>query len=214
MEDAARTITKIELQRKNRNKASIFLDGEYAFSLGVDIVSRHGLKAGETLPAPRLALLQREEERRQIKERAYRYLSYRAHSEKELQQKLERSGFGQEPIAEVLAELKANRLLNDDEFARSFARSKLAKKPMGERRLRQELWKKGVDKEIIDATVSEIYADADQLELARTLVARTAPRYKHLEPQRRARRVRDLLLRQGFSWEIVRQVLEFDVDAE
>ena len=44
-----KTITQITVQKKRKNRCSIFLDDEYAFGLDQDIVLQFGLKKGDQL---------------------------------------------------------------------------------------------------------------------------------------------------------------------
>ena len=42
-------ITKIEVQQHNKNRVSIFLDQEYAFSIALETAMKHSLKKGMEL---------------------------------------------------------------------------------------------------------------------------------------------------------------------
>lgn len=148
-----------------------------------------------------------EDEKKRIKEKAFRYLAGRAHSEKELYTKLKLKGFPDSLITEVIVELKEAKFLNDVEFALSFARSRIHKKPMGERLLRQELWKKGLKKELIDNTIRAAYSEKSQDEIARELVQKRIARYENLDESKQKKRLNDFLLRRGFDWELIKEVI-------
>ena len=40
-------ITKIEIQKRNKERVNLFLDDEYAFSLSTELVYKEGLKTNE-----------------------------------------------------------------------------------------------------------------------------------------------------------------------
>jgi regulatory protein len=81
----------------------------------------------------------------------------------------------------------------------------LAFKPRGKKLLKQELWKKGIKKEIIEQVTEELCQDEDKSALE--LLEKIKKRYKDLEPKVAKRRVFSFLLRRGFSYEVTRQVL-------
>ncbi len=151
-------------------------------------------------------ILQKEEKKR-VKEKAFRYLAARAHSEKELQNKLLQKGYAEELIETVLSELREAKFIDDVKFAFSFARNRIVKKPMGARLLRQELWQKGLKPEIIDKALTEVYSANRQEEIARKLVESRKDRYKDLDENKQKKRLNDFLLRRGFDWEIVKEVI-------
>lgn len=100
----------------------------------------------------------------EAKEKALRLLEFRAHSEKELCDKLIRAGAQKEDLPQIIEFLKEYNFLNDREYAKSLARDLQNLKKLGKRRIRDELWSKGIKSEDIDEAVSEL-ADDDPEEL-------------------------------------------------
>jgi len=184
------------------------LDEEFAFGLDAAVVTKFNLSVGDRLSEEKIDLLLQEEEKRRLKEKAYRYLAGRAHSEKELRDKLLRKGFEETHIDGVIADLKDVGYLDDANFARAFAQSRLSNKPMGAFLLRRELHAKGVAKPLIDKAIEEAYAGVDEEELAADLVQCRAARYRDLEENKKKKRLYDFLRRRGFKWDVVRRVIE------
>ena len=87
-------ITKIEQQKKRKNRYSIFVDGEYSFSVDAEILLQHNLTAGQTVSEKQTAKLLVEDELKRGKIQAFRYLAIRDHSEKELADKLKKKEIG------------------------------------------------------------------------------------------------------------------------
>lgn len=201
-------ITKIEIQKKNKNRLSIFLDDEFAFGLDNEVVVQFGLKEGDELSREKIKILLLKEEKKSAKEKAFRYLAGRAHSEKELRIKLLRKGFPKAIVDEVISDLKAQKFIDDEMFALSYVRSRLVNKPVGEILLRHELWQKGIHEEIIEKAVQEAYAEKNQLEIARELMEKRRAHYKNLEEKKRKKRLGDFLLRRGFTWDLVKEVID------
>lgn len=202
------TITKLEPQKRRKNRLSVYLDDAFAFGVDAELAIEFGLHEGDELSEEQVREIIFREEKRRAKQRAYRILAGRAHSEKELREKLLRKGVEARIVEEVIAELKEQRFLDDRAFALAYARSRMIHRPVGEFALRSELWQKGVEKEIIEAAVREAYAEKDQRTVARELAAKRARRYKNLDDLKRRQRLWDFLIRRGFDWQLVQEVLE------
>jgi regulatory protein len=200
-------IIKIE-HKKKASSVSISLDSGSTLTLDASLATQAGLREGLALSKEQVADLELRDDKRRIRDKAYQLLAARAHSKKELQKKLTQRGFRPELVNAVLEELQKNRLVDDAEFARLFARSRLNNKPMGKRLLRRELWQKGISEEIVDQTLSEVFEERSPAELARELAEKRQSRYAHLEGTLRKKRLGDLLLRRGFDWSLVKEVVE------
>lgn len=90
----------------------------------------------------------------QTKEKALRLLEFRSHSEEELRQKLERAG-GTE-IEDVLEFCRNYNFLNDKEYAKKLARDLSNLKRYGKRRIKDELYSRGIDGEFIEEALFEL----------------------------------------------------------
>lgn len=201
-------ITQIVFQKKRKNRCSIFLDDEFAFGLNEDVVFQFGLKKGDVLTEKQISDILHAEEKKTAKERALNFLSYRDRSEKEMRTKLRQLGFEDGIIENTIDDLKRLKLIDDAKFATSFARSKLATKPMGAYLLRRELMQKGIENEVIEQTIENAYNENDQVEIAFRIAAQKLKNIKNLEETKKKKRVSDLLLRRGFNWDVVSQVLD------
>jgi regulatory protein len=86
---------------------------------------------------------------------ALRILNYRWNSETELRRKLDRKGFSTESVAAVLAQLTAEKWLDDERFAAAFTRDR-ARRSLGSRRIARELGAAGVDAETVQNVVRSV----------------------------------------------------------
>ena len=200
-----KTVTKIEVQKRNPRRRSVFIDGEFAFGLDEEVLYKSGLKKGEGLTQQRIKEITDEERKKEAKDAALRFLSFRRRTERQVREKLKKKEFDEKTIEATIDKLKEFDLINDLEFATSWVRDRLAFKPRGKRLLKQELWKKGIRRDIIDQVTDELCRDEDKAALE--LVEKIKKRYKNLEPKVARRRMYSLLLRRGFSYEITRKAL-------
>jgi len=135
-------------------------------------------------------------------ESALRSLSARAHTEKELSDKLERRGYDEYEIAKTMETLQRYELLNDSEFAAQWAASR-TRKGYGQRRIAQELARKGVKYEEVQAALEGI-DEEKELEKARELAEKQLQR----GGENARKRAYDQLLRRGYSYDLAKAALE------
>jgi regulatory protein len=142
---------------------------------------------------------------------AYRILSYRPRSQREIVAKLSRRGFDNETIAKVVDYLIQLNYINDSEFAHAWVESRMSTKPMGLTLLRQELKNKGISNEIIDEVIEGINRDYDEYKVARNLFLNRYKRYSHLDKAAFRRRIYAYLKRRGFSSEIICKLIQEEI---
>jgi len=202
-------ITRIEPQKRRKNRFSIFVDDEFAFGVDADLLVEFQLYEGAELDDARLAQVREESERRKARERAYRLLASRDRSEHEMRSRLKEIGFGPDVVEQTVAKLREQGYLNDARFAVDFARSQLATHPVGRRELEWRLRNKGLADAIVAEAVEAAYAERDERTLALELARARVRRYRNEPDERKVKkRVADFLARRGFSWEIISDILE------
>ena len=138
---------------------------------------------------------------------AYRLLSYRSRSCREMKERLKRKGFSERIIARVINDLKEFNYLNDREFSRMFVETRFSTNPCGWKLIEQELMKRGVEEGIIRDTCEEAFIGGKEYELASALAARKLSRYKELDVKTKWNRLFGLLYRRGFPLGVVNEIL-------
>ena len=206
--ESKKKITAIEIQCKRKNRRSIFLDGEFAFGIDVEVLLRQGLGVGDELSQQQIDDILEDEQRKGAKDKAFRLLAVRARSEKEIRDRLKQSGFAAPTIDWTIAELKRIQLLNDRDFAQMYARSRMVTHPVGSFLLRRELGAKGVTEVDIEAGVAEAYKETNEADVARNLAALRKKRYLNSDEKKAKKHVSDFLLRRGFGWDVVNEILD------
>ena len=132
-------------------------------------------------------------------------LSRRAWTEVELTRRLVRRGAPPEVAAAVVTDLRGRGYVDDTAFARHFVETRAAR-GYGAARLAADLRARGVAQAVVSAALSTLDADA-QLERARGLAGRRLAALRRVAPERAAGRLRDYLLRRGFSAAVVVRVV-------
>ena len=96
-----------------------------------------------------------------------------------------------------------NLVVNDERFARQYARKLLLEKRMARRAAVFELTRKGIDRATAEAVLEEI--DVDPRENIRAVLDK---KYRSLQDEKTKRRAVAALQRLGYGWDDIRAVLE------
>ncbi len=133
-------------------------------------------------------------------------LKFRPRSEKEIYQRLKNKKFTPEVIRQTIDFLKDKGFIDDHYFARAWVEARI-KKPLGIRRLREELKIKGIDKDIISDIIGQIKENYQETEIVSALIQERLKKLTNIDPLKAKRRTYAYLLRRGFSPDIVIDVL-------
>jgi regulatory protein len=139
---------------------------------------------------------------------ALRLLELKPRSVHEIRDKLAKKGIDKAEIEAVILDLETIGLLDDQKFARDWIENRQHFRPMGVIRLRQELFAKGIDREIVDQAISDYKSNADELPAALDLARRKMKLYRKLDAEAAKRRLAGFLARRGYEVSIVSKVLK------
>ena len=108
------------------------------------------------------------------KQKAYRLLSMRPHSEKELEKKLREKGFPAAVVKEALEKLLDLKYLNDASFAMQWARNLATNKLWGNRKIIASLQEKGIPARLINDAVASARQDMTEENAIAILIRKRA----------------------------------------
>lgn len=198
----AGTVTALIVQKRNKKRVNVFLDGEFAF--GLALIEAAKLHKGQRLTDEDIDHLKALDEIEVAHERALNFLSYRPRSIEEVQRNLRDKQIGETAIEAVVDRLERAGLLNDEEFARFWVENREQFSPRGERALRYELRQKGIS----DSITNMVLGDLDQEDAAYRAAKARARRYAKADKAVFRKRLGDYLARRGFSYDDIRDVVE------
>lgn len=148
-----------------------------------------------------------------------RLLTARARTRAEMEGQLAKRGYPDDVSASVLDRLTQVGLVDDEDFAEQWVRSRRVNAGKGKRALAVELRNKGVDNEVIDAALAGIDADAERTR-AEQLVRDKLRREKLGDPGDRdaenkvARRLVGMLARRGYHQTMALEVVTTELANE
>jgi len=196
------TITKLETQKRDKERVSVYMDGEFAF--GLTAVAAAGLRTGQELGEADIAALQNKEQLEKAKRSALDLINRRPRSTEEIAQHLRRKEMPEAVVEQVIARLTEVELLNDAAFAAYWIEQREAFKPRSRLALGQELRQKGISRSIIDGALQNF----DESAAAEQAARKQAGRWSHLTEQEFRDKLGSYLQRRGFSYEVVREAIE------
>ncbi len=198
-------ITKIEQQKNNKERVNIYIDDKFAFGLMMEIKYKYDLQENMEIDEEYIQKVLREEELSKAKDQALKFLTYRQRSEKEIIDKLKKKGFEESIIDDTLNYLKKYKLVDDMEFAKAFMKDKINLNKFGPIRIKHELYKKGIDNNIIEKVLEE---DDDEYNRALNLAKKKLPSYKNDDKNAIYRKLGGFLQRKGYSYDCIFKVLK------
>lgn len=157
------------LQRKGSNVLICFDESE-PITLDYRTVLDNGLRKNDKIDEKFFERLISESNFLKTKDSAIRFLGRRHHSTYELKTKLIKKKYPREIIEKVISHLTDNDHLNDEEFAIAYLEERSVKKKIGINKLKAELFKKGIDRKIVDKVLLNVDSDLSHkhaFELAR-----------------------------------------------
>jgi regulatory protein len=138
--------------------------------------------------------------------RAFNILSVKPYSVAEMRRRLlEKDWTNAEIVDSVLETLKEYNYLNDAQYAENFASYNIRQKPQGKRKLQLKLAQKRVDKETAKEALEKVFEETPEADLLNQALEKRL-RLKGIPKDRdETKKLFDYLLRQGFSFDLVRE---------
>lgn len=150
------TVTQVKQNAKNKNKVSVYADGEFLCSVTMESAVKLGVKKGAEMDEARLKLLLEESDREAAFAKAADNVCRGMKTKKQVEKYLVGKGFSSEAIGDALAKMTEYGYIDDEEYVRAYVAAYGDKK--GKRRVKYELAQKGVERELTDM-VDEILGD-------------------------------------------------------
>jgi regulatory protein len=201
-------ITALDLQKRNKERVNVYLNGEFAF--GLNVLEAAGLAVGQLLSEKDIATLRSKDEVHQALERALHFLGPRPRSITEIRRQLAEKQIDEAVIDVVIERLRGLGYVDDLAFARFWLTNRQTFKPLGERALRFELREKGVPDEVIQAALAELAPDESggAVESAYRAARDKARRLRGQDLRTFRQKLTALLARRGFDYETAREAID------
>ncbi len=192
----------------NGNKIHVYIDDEYVLTVYDDYWFQFGFKDGETITEEELASLKKEAGFRLAYEKGLDYLTRRSYAKKELFYKLKLK-YGEEASERAIEKLSYFGYLNDEEFARMYAKYLLETKKFDIKRISTELKLKGIDREIVENVTKTL----DNEPIQRIIEMLSTKFSDGFKDEKTKKRFIAKLGRMGYSWSDIKSAFsEYEID--
>ena len=207
-------ITKIETQ-KRKGRFNIYVDGEFVVGIGDDLLVQEGIEVGKVINPKGVQKLVYKSKVEKLFDKALNLLGYRPRSKQEIRNKLWQrvaklkiqKELREDLIRCTLDQLEERGYLDDKKFAKWWVKERIRSRPRGKLLLRSELFKKGIERKVIDEVLRE-YSQNDEISWAERIAEKRESRHETLEPEKKREKMAAYLHGRGFTWEVINTVLE------
>ena len=198
------TVTDIKQQKKDKSRYSVYIDGEYAFSLIMEDILYFGLKIGEDISDSVYDYITETTLYIKAQDSALKYLGYRMRTEKEIEDRLISEDYGEEVRQKVMDFLKKYNYVNDREYCEKYIRETMKLRPKGSYLIKTELKNRGVAEEVKEEDLRR--AGIDEISVAEQLLEKKYEGFADMD-NKELSRVYGYLQRRGFSYGVIKEAV-------
>ncbi len=128
---------------------------------------------------------------------ALNVVGFKDRTEKEIREKLTQKGYDENTIEEEILFLKNYGFIDDSRYAERFTHDAINIKKWGRARIKTELLRKGIEREIVENTIEDAFSEIDD----ERLISEMQKRFKNSDFSNIKERTRifNFYMRRGFS---------------
>ncbi len=197
-------ITQIQPQKRNKNRVNLFTEEGFLTSLSYDSLLRFHIVENGDITEEELEQAKKDDTLKYAKEQAMNYVARAPKSQKQVEKNLEQKGIDQKCIEQTIKTMQKYGYIDDAFYARELIRS--YQKKLGQRAIRQKLRQNGIDERLISQLLD--LPEQTQFNAARKIIIKQSARYRSIDQKKARQRMYAMLVRRGFSGEIIRKAME------
>lgn len=200
-------ITKIEIQKNNKDRVNVYLDGEYALAINAELIYKENLKVKDDVDISKLQEIAEKESYIRCEESAIKIIERSYKTEKEIRDKLKQKGYEEKQINNSIDFLKEYNFINDNTYAKAFIKDKLSSK--GSQKIKYDLMKKGIAKDIIEENLIKVDKNEEK-EVALNVGRKKyeSIRRKESDNYKLSGKLYRFLISRGYAYDIVKDVVK------
>jgi regulatory protein len=202
-------VTGIVASPRKEGRFDLMLDGKDRGLVSLELIDRYQLRIGVELDDARRAEIDEGIATLATYDRALNMLAANPRSERELRRRLVQKGEPEARVDAALARLVASGVVNDETFARQFTRSRVLGRGASRRRVRDELFKRGVSGQAAAQAIAEVFEDeqVDETALVEAAARKKLRGLGSVDEVTRRRRLYAFLMRRGYDSAQIRDAI-------
>ena len=161
-------ITKIEVQKRNKERVNVYIDNVYTFSAYSELIYKENLKVNSEVDEEKLLRIAQKENVSKCKETALRIIERSYKTEKEMQNKLIEKGYDSESVGIAINFLKEYNFINENNYVKMYIKDRIS--TQGKQKIKYSLIRKGISDDIIEEFLEDIESEDEKsaaIELAK-----------------------------------------------
>ncbi|WMJ77748.1 MULTISPECIES: regulatory protein RecX [unclassified Sedimentibacter] len=201
-------ITKIEIQKNNRDRVNIYLDDAFAFGIDLNIMMKYSLAKNMEIEQLFIDEILKAEEEIHVYNYALTLLSRRAMSEKQIRTKMKTKGYDEDFIDSAILKLKNQKYLDDERYSEMLINDKVNISKYGKRKIKQLLYEKGIERETIEEKI-KCLSEEDELKRAYSVGLKKISSLKEEDDRKKYVKLSRFLINKGFELSTVRKAASY-----
>ncbi|MDF2961757.1 MAG: RecX family transcriptional regulator [Paenibacillus sp.] len=201
-------ITKVERQKRTKDRYNLFIDEQFACSVHEDILIKFRLVKGTPVNRKEMGKIAEAEDKQRAYLDAVRLLASRLRSEHELKLRLKQKGYEDQLITDTLDRLKKEKYIDDRLLAELLTKQRISSQKKGRNWVKQELKQKGLKQEQINHAIEQIDEDVEYRSAYDLAFKKYQNEAQGKDPLKAKRKVMMLLGRRGYSNGIISRVMK------
>lgn len=207
MNENIEIIEEIRFLKRKQNCVIKLNDGK-SLILSLDLVVKYGLAKGVEIDENLLNEISNKQRFIDAKQTAMNYIAFKPRTEKQVCLKLKDKGFNLVDTANSILFLKEFGYINDENYAISYLKDYLLRKPAGRLKLKFELNSRGINKDLAEKIINEHYPDENKLELAMASCRKKLKIIANKPNDKKKQLLYSHLQRNGFDYDTIHTVLK------
>jgi len=199
-------ITKIQIQSKNKNRVSVYINDLYSFSCDGEIILKYKLKEGLEIDKKKIMELIEENNEKNAFQLAIYYLSFKPRTSHEIATYLFKKEYEDKTISKILEKLVYYKYIDDRQYTKTYIYNAIESKKKSINTIKSELVKRGISIEIIEELIILFSSDIN-LNIAKEISNKYFFQKSSLPFNQLKNKLSQLLIRKGFTWEIITECL-------
>ncbi len=196
-------VTKLEAMTKTKYK--VYLNDEFAFVLYKGELSQYHIAEDVDVSEETIERIKNEVLLKRAKLRALHLLNVMDRTEAGLTKKLRENLYPEDVIEKAMQYVKSFGYIEDERYAKQYVQNRQMKQ--SKRQMQAAMYQKGLDHDTITRTLETYYDKEDEIAAIRRIAEK-----KGYQPEtstdKEKKKIFDFLVRKGFSYEGIRQVLQ------
>lgn len=206
-------ITKIELQKRNKDRVNVYINEEFSFACSAELIYTCSLAKDKEIDMGSLKEIINKDNFIKCKSYALRIIERTYKTEKQIFDKLCQKEYDEKIIDKTIDFLKEYKFIDDEKYTEAYIKDKL--KSQGKNRIKYALINKGISETLIKEKLSCLDKDIEE----NTALKLAEKKYRILikneaDVKKIHKKLGDYLVRSGYNLDVVQNTLNNIVKEE